>query len=156
MVRENFPKREYRKNIQEGMAICKRCQAVYSNKYWFYNEKLYKENINKPDLSRILCPGCQKVENKQIDGIVILKSEVLKELKAEILNLIKHTYEKEKTKNPLSQIAELKVENNHIEIYTTTQFLAKHLGQVINKAYQGKLEIQKLPRENFIRVNWTK
>lgn len=150
-----LPKREFAKIPGQSFAVCKKCHALYSGKRWFYDENLYKEMIKKkPPL--ILCPGCQGVEQKRVDGIVNLKSFLLKDHKDEVINLIRHEEERAKEKNPLSRIVEIRTRGEEIEINTTTQFLATRIGHALEKAYSGKLGISKLPRESFVRVNWVR
>lgn len=149
-----FPKREFGKVPAEGTGVCKKCHAVFQNKRWFYDEAVYKELSKKKETVLIVCSGCKCVEERKVDGAVILRWENIKSHKDEIVNLIRHEEEKEKAKNPLSRIVRIDIRDGEISLETTTQFLATRIGHAVDKAFCGKLEIQKLPREAFVRVNW--
>lgn len=149
-----FPKREFGKVPVEGTGLCKKCHAVFQNKRWFYDEAVYQEFSKKKDAVFIVCQGCKCVEERKVDGLVTLRWENIKSHKDEIINRIRHEEEKEKIKNPLSRIVRIDLRDGEIFLETTTQFLATRIGHAMEKAFCGKLEIQKLPREAFVRVNW--
>jgi len=151
-----LPRREFGKMVHEGLAICKRCRAIYQDKHWFFDEEMAKKLSRDKNIHLVICPGCQSIINRKVDGVVNLKSSLIKEHKDEILNLIHHEEEKEKQKNPISRIVEIESWMDEIIVKTTTQFLARRIGQAVDKAYNGNLEIQKAPREEFTRVNWTR
>lgn len=147
-----FPKREFSKSVTEP-SVCKSCHAVYLNKRWYYDPKLYQEQ-KKKQATKVTCPGCQKVIDKNYDGIIQLKSPMVKTRKDELISLLKGEEEKEREKNVLSRIAKIETRGQEMEIYTTTQFLATRLGHAVNRAFSGNLTIKPTPREAFVRVYW--
>lgn len=153
--REGFPKREFHKVYYTGNAVCKRCHAVHEDKHWFFSEKEYARLSKDKNTHVVVCPGCQRVKDKHVDGVVNIKSNLVKEKEQELLNLIHHEEKIELEKNPLSRVIDIEIKKGFISIQTTTEFLATRIGHAIDKAYNGNLEIQKLPREKFVRVSWT-
>jgi len=151
---KGFPKREFVHEGAEGAAICKKCNAVHMNKRWFYDDKKYKELAADKRVFKTICLGCQMVDQKHVDGLLTMHSSKIKENKNQVLNLIMNEAEKEIQKNPTSRIVAIEHKGEDMIIYTTTQFLAMTLGHAVKAAYKGKLVIQKLQREKFVRVKW--
>lgn len=154
--REGFPKREFHKVSFEGNAICKNCHAVHMNKRWFFSKEDYEKLRKENGINVVLCPGCQRVKDKYIDGVINIKSYLVDGKKQELISLIRHEEKLELEKNPLSRIVDIETKKGFMSIQTTTEFLATRIGHALDKSHKGKLEIQKLPREKFVRVNWTK
>lgn len=149
------PKRESGKD-PEGKAICKKCKAVYMEQRWLFDADVLKELKKDKETEQTLCPGCQKIEDKSLDGLVVLESSFIEKHKDEILNLIRREEEKAWHKSPVSKIAKMEIKENLIEIQTTTESLATRLGKAVESAYRGELEIKKVPQQKFVRVNWTR
>lgn len=154
MAMKGFPKREFKHEVAEGVAVCKKCNAVHMNKRWFYDNKKYALLAADKGVFKTICLGCQMVDQKHVDGLFTLHSPKIKTDKNQVINLIKNEAEKEIQKNPTSRIVAMEHKGEDLIIYTTTQFLAMTLGHAVKRAYKGKLEIQKLQREKFVRVKW--
>lgn len=135
------------------MAACKRCHAVYHNKRWTMNEALYKKRGNHRKTLVVLCPACQKIRDKYVEGFVTLKGDYLKEHRQEILNLVKNEEERAMGLNPLERISEIKDNGSQVNITTTHEKLAHRIGKKIHKACQGELEI-KWTEDKVTRVVW--
>ena len=143
------------KERQHDMAMCKQCHAIYHNKRWSFDEKLYiKERDHKKTLL-VLCPACQKIRDKYAEGFVTLKGDYLKEHKQDILNLIKNYDQRAMGYNPLERIIEIKDRGSVVEITTTHEKLAQRIGKKVHKACQGELEI-KWTEDRVTRVVWSR
>ena len=70
------------------VSICKDCTAVYHNKKWFLDAKLYEQKKKLKDINWVTCPACKKTKENVPNGVVTLKGDFLKQHKQEILNLI--------------------------------------------------------------------
>ena len=40
--------------------VCKSCTAVYHNKKWFLDAKLYEQKKKLKDINWVTCPACKK------------------------------------------------------------------------------------------------
>ena len=50
-------------------SICRKCRSIYHDKRWVENEELYKNLMKNPDkITFTLCPACQKIETKYMEG----------------------------------------------------------------------------------------
>lgn len=138
-------------------ATCKRCGAVYYNKRWYASQEDLPERevpISAP--SGVLCPGCQRVVEKNPEGYVSFSGRFLKEHKEEISNLIRHEARKAKGFNPLDQIISWEAEPESFEITTTSKKLAQRLGRAVQKAYDGDFEMSRSEKNEVFRVYWSR
>ncbi len=151
---ENDP---YLPSKGKGLAaasICEDCTAVYQNKKWFLDAKLYKEKKALKDVKWVTCPACKKTKEHVPNGVVTLKGDFLKEHKEEIMNLIHNEDARSKGYNPLKRIMKIEEKKGDIEIFTTSAKLAQRIGAVLFKAYSGAVEYKKHENAKFMRVAW--
>jgi hypothetical protein len=154
---ELYPRgHEFNQNGVDGPAICKKCHAVHQHKHWIYDDELAATLREQPQIASVVCPGCHAVQIKKADGYLTLSSPLVRSRREEIENLIYAEEKRQLQKNPLGRIIFVDVHGDSMEIATTTTFLAKDLGRQIEKALGGELIIDKLPREPFMRVRWTR
>lgn len=139
---------------KKKILLCKKCSVHLVKKRWQWNSQFFEENKNNPEVEITLCPGCQRLEAKRIDGIVELKSPLLLEHKTDVLNLIKNEETKSKLENPANRIFPVENEGEKIIIKTTSVWLARQIGRKFKKAYHGKLTIKPSLRQPFVRVYW--
>ena len=137
-----------------GAAICKDCTAVYHNKKWFLDAKLYEQKKKLKNINLVTCPACKKTKENVPNGVVTLKGVFLKEHKQEILNLIHNEDTRSKSYNPLKRIMKINEKGGEIEILTTSAKLAQRIGSILFKAYSGEVEYKKHENAKFMRVEW--
>ncbi len=143
--------------ISEGMsgiAVCKKCQAVFHNKRWSFDEDLYKSKIKEKNIKFIQCPACKKVRDNFPGGILKLKGAFLHEHKSEILNLIKNEEQRAMGFNPLERIMDIITTAKGVEITTTNEKLAQRIGKSIQRAYQGKVAYRWSDDTKLLRAEW--
>ncbi|MDI6891411.1 MAG: BCAM0308 family protein [Actinomycetota bacterium] len=138
------------------MKICSKCVAVFDGQKWIYDEEEYLRLKKRGKVEAALCPGCDRLEKRRVDGVVHLKGKFLKEHREEALNLIKNVAEKKRRKNVAARIFELMEDDEGITVETTDHVLAERIGKEFEKAFSGKLEITWLKKEEFVRVNWVR
>ncbi len=137
-----------------GMAVCKKCHAVFHSKRWYLDEDLYKKKIEQKTTSKVLCPACRKVKDKFPGGILKLRGEFLDDHKDEILNLIKNEEQRARAFNPLEKIMSINDIERGIEITTTNEKLAQRIGKSLYKAYQGKVHYKWSDDTKLLRAEW--
>jgi NMD protein affecting ribosome stability and mRNA decay len=136
------------------LSYCTKCGVIYRQKRWLMDPDELVRLKGDPAAGRILCPACQRMRDNVPGGFLILSGEYLREHETEILELIKNTEAKSRSKNPLGRIMEILQEGNTITIRTTLDKLAEKLGKQIFKAHSGELHYQWSHGENYVRVNW--
>ncbi|MDO8886017.1 BCAM0308 family protein [Candidatus Oleimmundimicrobium sp.] len=136
------------------MKLCSSCEAVFDGRKWVYDENLYEKLSKKSDVEMGLCLGCEKLKKKMVDGVVLIKGDFIKNHKDEALNLIHNTVEKKKKRNVAARIFKMGETPEGFSIETTDKALAELIGREFERAFSGKLDIQWLEGEKFVRVNW--
>jgi NMD protein affecting ribosome stability and mRNA decay len=135
-------------------AICKKCGMVYRNKRWLLDEAELNRLSGEREVTKVACPACQRIADDNPAGIVTLSGSYLLEHENDILNMIKRTEARSRTKNPLGRIMEIKQEDNVLTISTTEDKLAQKLGREVYKAHKGELHYSWSHDLHFVRVNW--
>ncbi len=134
-------KQEFRKG-RKPILICKICDIVYYKKSWHHKLEEYQklEKVKKVDFA--ICPACQMIKNKQLEGRLIVRNMPAKFAK-EIINLIQAYSQRAFEQDPLDRLIEIKNEDGQIlATFTENQMtvrLAKKIKEVFNKV---KMEIQ--------------
>lgn len=135
------------------MNLCPKCKAIFDGEKWGYDLEVY-DQWRKKGAKQALCPGCERIVRKRIDGVVDLQGDFLKKHKIEAMNLIKSVAEKKKKKNIAARIYKIGHSDAGIHVETTDRSLAERIGKEFEKAYAGSLDISWLKSEDFVRVNW--
>ncbi|MHB1415299.1 MAG: BCAM0308 family protein [Chloroflexota bacterium] len=150
-----FPEKRFEKGEDKpGLLLCPRCHAISEIKRWYYDEDRYQELKNKQEAQFAVCPGCERIERQIYEGDVVLRGPFLAQHKEEALHLIYHAEDQARQKNPISRLASVEDNGDEVKVITTTRWLAERIGKEFRKAFNGDLEIQRLPREKFSRVRW--
>ena len=129
--------------------ICPQCKVVFSEGRWQW----------QPDLTRAsneeLCPACQRVEDKVPAGILTLSGDFFAKHRSEILNLLHNKVEAQKADHPMKRLMAIEDQEDGSTVFTFTDtHLPRGVGQAIESAYEGELEIQYTPEANIVRVYW--
>jgi hypothetical protein len=150
------PHHEFVRERCIGDACCRACRAVHHNKRWALDDDLRLALLVKPSTSLVLCPGCEAVQRDHVDGVLVLESPHLSQLKDALAHLIRHEVRLEQQKNPTSRVVDTLEDSQRIELQTSTRFLALRVAQAVEKAMGGRLVIQRLRRRSFVRIYWKK
>lgn len=134
----------------KGVVVCPQCKLVFIDGKW-------KKTAIPDSYTEQLCPACRRINDSYFGGILILKSELLKTKKDEILNLIKNKEASAQIANPLRRIGKIEQKGeDELIIYTTFEHLATSIGKAVKRAYKGELTIQYKEDEKAARVYWKK
>lgn len=86
--------------------------------------------------------------------MIQLKGEFLQAHKDEIANLIRNQEAVEQELHPLERLMTVKSSRAGMRVETTGLRLARRVGDALQDAYQGKLQIDYLKGQDKVRVNW--
>jgi NMD protein affecting ribosome stability and mRNA decay len=145
--------------LEEGQeaALCHQCHALYQNKRWFYDEKLFAKLAGSPKVREVTCPGCRKVNDRFPEGILTLSGEFLHQHKPEIVTLLEKEASRVAARNVLDRIIKMTPEGkDRLVVETTTDKLAQHLGRTVYRAYKGELDFRWSEPNKFVRVYWSR
>jgi len=129
--------------------VCPDCGAVHHKGRWQW--------LPRPDQAHEqLCPACHRIRDRLPAGYVTLSGGFLGQHRDEILNLVHHHGERERTGHPLERIIAVEPYNGGVVVTTTGIHLARNLGEALEHAYQGRLEFHYNDGESLLRVDWTR
>ncbi len=132
--------------------VCRSCSVVFDGHKWIYSEGQHSKLEKSAE--KVLCPGCERVEKRRVDGIVYLRGTFLNAHREEIFNLIENMAEKARERNVAARIFGIVQDKEGFMVETTEHALAERLGKELNKAFSGELDIQWLKKAEFVRVVW--
>lgn len=136
-------------------SVCTACQAVYREKRWFFDEKLYKKLAGTDKAREVICPTCRKIKDRYAEGVLTLSGGFLEERQDEILTLLKNEAARVAARSVADRIISMTEEGkDKLVVETTTEKLAQHLGRAVYRAYKGDLDFRWSEMNKFVRVYW--
>ena len=128
-------------------AGCRQCGAVYHRGRWQWTHELVSA---KEDM----CPACRRIEDGLPAGILTLHGDFARQHASEILSLVRHEEAAEKAEHPLNRIANIERTDAGVVIATTDIHLPRRIGEAIERAYRGTLEMHFDDTAYFMRADW--
>ncbi len=135
-----------KKKIAEP-SVCRDCGAVLQQGRWIWDER--PENAHE-----VLCPACQRIQDRFPGGYLTLGGDFLGPHKQEIMNLIRNLAESEKAERPLKRMMEMVERNGDLICTFTDPHLARRIGEAVHKAYQGTLDFKYTKEDVLLRIAW--
>jgi NMD protein affecting ribosome stability and mRNA decay len=146
--------------LEEGQeaAVCQECHALYQNKRWFFDEKLYTRLAKAPGKIReVVCPTCRKIKDRYPEGILTLSGEFFNQHRDEVVRLLENEASKVAARNVLDRVIRMFPEGkDKLVVETTTEKLAQRLGRAVFRAYKGNLDFRWSEMNKFVRVYWNR
>lgn len=134
---------------------CPRCGACYNGRRWMPKQESMAAGTSLTmGCAKELCPGCMRVERKQIEGIVFLKGDFFTAHREEIWNVLNRVARMKEQRNVSSRILNVANENGGVVIETTDEHLAESMGKELHKAFKGNLEMKWQEGAALVRVFW--
>lgn len=129
--------------------ICPQCKVVFSDGRWQWQPEVTK------DTNEELCPACQRIQDKVPAGILSLSGDFFAEHRSEILNLVRNKVEGQNADHPMKRLMAIDDQDDGSAVITFTDtHLPRGVGQAIESAYEGELDIQYTAEANIVRVYW--
>ena len=137
------------------MKVCPRCKAVYDGHRWIPEpDEEFMRHVARVGPEKKMCPGDQRLERRQVEGVVRLEGAFMLEHQEEIRNLVDRVARQGRKRNVAARIFEITLENGALTIETTDDHLAERIGKEVEKAFKGDLEIKWQEKDHFVRVVW--
>ena len=150
-------KEPYELAAGEEAAVCQECHALYQEKRWFFDEKLYDKLAGAGKVRQVVCPTCRKIQDHYVEGYLTLSGEFLVEHKAEIINVLEKEAAKVGSHSVVDRIIQMVPEgDDKLVVETTTEKMAEHLGRMLRRDYKGDLNFRWSEMDKFVRVYWTR
>jgi NMD protein affecting ribosome stability and mRNA decay len=137
------------------MKVCPKCGAIWDGERWVPEpgDALLREFGKKQHCTE-LCPGDQRIEKRQVEGVVTLKGKFLASHKEEISNLVGRVARDARRRNVAARILQTVEEDDSLMLETTDEHLAEKMGKEVEKAFKGALQIKWQKKDTFARVIW--
>jgi hypothetical protein len=127
--------------------VCPECSATFREGRWTWA-------AGPVDAPRQLCPACQRLRDGYPGGYLTLDGDFLSGHEQDILGLARNVEEREKKNHPLKRIMDVETHENRIVVTTTDMHLARSIGEAIQHAYQGELDLRYSDDEMLLRAHW--
>ena len=129
--------------------VCPECSVVFSDSRWQWM-------TNVPDdAHQELCPACQRIRDKIPAGFLTLSGEFFEEHRDEINHLVHNKVEEQKAQHPMKRLMNIEDQaGGGVVITFTDMHLPRGVGEAIQRAYAGELDIQYTKEADILRVSW--
>jgi NMD protein affecting ribosome stability and mRNA decay len=127
--------------------VCPDCHAVYSDGRWQWM-------ATPADAAALPCPSCQRIHDRFPAGYLELGGDYFTEHKDEILNLVRNDAEHALREHPLQKIVEIEDHGTEVSITTAELHLARKLGETVQHAHKGDLDVRYSPDQTQVRMKW--
>jgi NMD protein affecting ribosome stability and mRNA decay len=128
--------------------LCPNCGSVFTKGRWTWESVEFVDN-------KKICPACQRIQDEYPAGFVEVEGSFFQSHKEELLNLIRNLEAKKTEHHPLERIIKITESEGKITITTTGMHLPKMIGDALNNAYEGDLDIS-YDAESMVRVHWSR
>lgn len=126
---------------------CPECGAVYHEGRWQW--KAVPDGAMKHP-----CPACMRIHDHFPAGYLMLSGDFFDTHRNEIMSLLHHVEQQERTEHPLKRIMDTENSEGVTTIATTDIHLARMMGEAVHHAYQGELGFRYNAQQNLLRVTW--
>jgi NMD protein affecting ribosome stability and mRNA decay len=126
---------------------CPECHATFTEGRWTWDKA-------PEDANELLCPACQRIQDRFPAGFVTIKGAFFEEHRDEIVRLIESHEKKEKAARPLQRIMAMDAKRDGLEVTTTDSHLARGIAEALHGAYKGELKLRYSRDENLLRATW--
>jgi NMD protein affecting ribosome stability and mRNA decay len=130
--------------------VCPECGVVFQQGRWQWSAAV------RGGTHEELCPACQRIRDKVPAGILSLSGAFLEDHQEEIINLVRNKVDSEKAQHPMKRLMNIEPHAGGMVITFTDTHLPRGVGEAIQRAYEGELEIQYTEEAGIVRVNWSR
>lgn len=149
---DDYVKMEKAEKPSRFFTVCPVCGMLRKNKRWYWMGDVAESKRKEVNYKK--CLGCEAIENGWIEGEVTLKNKILKLVPDQIEEMIKNLEEEFRHDNPKNRIVKINKAKNIWKVYTASVFLARRIGEELEKTYVSKVSYKFLKGDNFVRVVW--
>ena len=129
---------------------CPKCGAIYHEGRWQWERGPLPSTAHEE-----LCTACHRINDKYPAGVVTLRYPDLLGHKAEIVALARNLEEAEKSEHPLNRIMAVDEQAEDQLVITTTDIhLPRRIGEAVQRAFHGDLNVHYDQDNYFVRVDW--
>jgi len=128
-------------------AVCTDCGAVFRRGRWAHGEAPGGAHHDR-------CPACRRIRDKLPAGRLTLEGAFYAEHRDELLRLVRHEAESERSQHPINRIMAIEEQPDRAVVTTTDIHTPHRIGNALERSYQGELDMRYGEDEYSIRVTW--
>lgn len=129
--------------------VCPDCGVVFSGGRWQWLPETPQGAHEEA------CPACQRLRDKVPAGFLTLSGEFFDRHRDEIMNLVQNKVEAQKAEHPMKRLMWTEdQEEGGVVITFTDVHLPRGVGEAIERAYEGELDIHYTEEAGIVRVYW--
>lgn len=140
----------------KGTAICGGCGAVYERKRWFENAARSRGLRLELGTEVTMCPACVRSKAKLPEGILTVTGSFVREHHDEILHTIVAAAKRERARDTLCRLMDVKSSPDGIVVHTANERLVRKLGHVLHSAFHGDVSFVFSHGDRLTRVRWSR
>jgi hypothetical protein len=143
-----------------GPRVCEHCGNAYVKGRWIARRDepvraMSLRALASPEMT--LCPACRMETLDQFGGEVRISGAFYAEHRPEVVRLVQNEAKRAAVDNPLARILLIKERTPaSLIVRTTTEHLAKRLGQALKKAFDGDVHYGFAHENKFAHVTWSR
>lgn len=139
--------------------VCEHCGNAFVRGRWVAADAAPPQvaslrAIAAPEIT--LCPACRMERLEQFGGEVRISGTFARAHRTEIVHLVKNEAERAAADNPLARILVTRETPDRLVVRTTTEHLAKRIGQALHKAFDGETHYEFSHENKFAHVTWSR
>jgi len=128
-------------------AACPDCGAIFRAGRWQWGER-------PRDCHDAICPACHRIRDHSPAAVVEIDGFFLVDHRQEVISLIRDHAFRIRAERPMARILYIWNTDDGLVVPTTDIHLARVLGETLNDAYCGHLELLCSEADDVLRVHW--
>jgi NMD protein affecting ribosome stability and mRNA decay len=130
-------------------SVCSECGVVYDQGRWQWLPAV------PDDAEEVVCPACRRITDRVPAGFLTLSGDFLAEHREEIMQLIRNKVDEQKAHHPMKRLMDIRESPEGETVVTFTDVhLPRGVGEAIQSAYEGELEIKYTAEAGIVRATW--
>lgn len=130
-------------------SLCPQCGVVFDQGRWQWQPSP-PEGANEE-----LCPACQRIRDKVPAGFLTLSGEFFQQHRDEIMHLVHNQVEEQKAQHPMKRLMAVEDQEDGSTVISFTEMhLPQSVGEAIERAYKGELNIHYVEEGSIVRAYW--
>ncbi len=128
--------------------VCRDCGVVFNKGRWQW--------LPEPPAraAEVVCPACRRVRDGVPAGFLTLSGTFFHEHRDEIMNLVENKVESQEKEHPMKRLMHAEDRGEVTELTFTDAHLPRGVGEAIQRAYDGDLDIHFPEGGGIVRVYW--
>jgi hypothetical protein len=131
-------------------SVCPDCNAVFRQGRWQWAESW------PLDSHQVRCQACRRIRDDYPAGMVALSGGFLGAHHDEILALVRHQEAEERNQHVLHRIMGIEEGPNSMVVKTTDLHLPRRIGEALQHAFKGELDLHYDEGGCFLRAQWSR